>query len=93
MKDGSRAKIRVSGDVQGVSYRAYALREARRLGLRGWVRNKSDGDVEAVAEGDRETVEAFAAWCRRGSPASRVSAVSVEWGEATGEFDGFEIIQ
>ena len=75
----ARARITVSGRVQGVSYRAYTVEEAERLGLSGWVRNLDDGRVELEAEGPRATVEALAAWCRRGSPAARVTDVAVAW--------------
>ena len=86
----ARAHVIVTGRVQGVSYRAYTEREARRLGLRGWVRNRSDGTVEAVFEGPRATVEAMVAWCRRGSPAARVADVQVAWGPPENE-PAFEV--
>ena len=71
---GSR-QIRVSGRVQGVGFR-YALRdEARRLGLRGWVRNCADGTVEALLQGHDEPVAALVAWARRGPRLARVDEV------------------
>ncbi len=70
-----RVHLFISGLVQGVGYRAAAMQTARRLGLSGWVRNLPDGRVEAVAEGEREAVDAFVAWCRHGPPAARVEAV------------------
>ncbi len=91
MADRVRARILVSGLVQGVAYRAYAVDEARRLRLAGWVRNLPDGRVEAEAEGERAAVEALAAWCRRGPPAAEVSAVDLEWIAATGEPGPFAI--
>lgn len=87
----TRARIRVAGTVQGVWYRASAEREAIARGLTGWVRNLPDGRVEAVAEGPREAVEHFIAWCRQGPPAARVEGVEVDWREATGEFEGFTV--
>jgi len=73
-----RVRLRVRGLVQGVNFRYYASQEARRLGLSGWIRNREDGDVEALVEGEDEAVERFAAWCRRGPPAARVHAVERE---------------
>lgn len=69
--------LRISGKVQGVAYRFHAVREAERLDLSGWVRNLANGDVEAVACGPAEAVEAFIAWARRGSPAAEVRTVLV----------------
>lgn len=86
-----RAVILVTGRVQGVFYRASALEEAQRLGLTGWVRNLPDGGVEAVAEGPREAVEGFVAWCREGPPAARVDDVRVEWSAARDEFETFRM--
>jgi len=71
-------QIRVSGRVQGVGYR-YALRdEARRLGVKGWVRNRADGSVEALLQGDDEAVAALVAWAQRGPRTARVHAVRDE---------------
>jgi acylphosphatase len=70
--------IRVTGRVQGVFFRASAKAEASRLSLRGFVRNEEDGSVYAEAEGDRESLERFVAWCRRGPAHARVDDVTVE---------------
>jgi acylphosphatase len=70
-----RRRILVSGRVQGVGYRYATVREARRLGLRGYARNLPDGRVEVVAEGPPDDVERLTAWCRRGPSAAEVSAV------------------
>ena len=86
-----RASVRIKGRVQGVFYRQSAADEARRLGVAGYVRNLPDGDVEAVAEGRREAVESFVAWCRRGPPAARVDEVQVREGDAQGGFKGFTV--
>jgi acylphosphatase len=87
----ARVHLVVSGRVQGVAFRASTADTARRLGLRGWVRNRPDGRVEAEAEGDRAQVEALVAWCRRGPPAARVLDLEVTWGEPRGDLAGFEI--
>lgn len=86
-----RAHVVVHGRVQGVFFRAETERTARALGLTGWVRNLSDGTVEAVFEGPAEAVERAIAWCRTGPPYARVSAVDVTRGEYTGAFDRFAI--
>jgi acylphosphatase len=81
----------ISGRVQGVCFRMYACDEARRLGLDGWVRNRSDGSVEAVAEGEEKPLVAFAAWCRRGPPHAVVSGMTEDWTEGAGDRAGFRI--
>lgn len=86
-----RVSAVVKGMVQGVFFRASARDEARRLGLAGWVRNRYDGGVEAVAEGPRDKVEAFVAWLHSGPPAARVENVAVNWSDATNEFDEFRV--
>jgi acylphosphatase len=68
-------RIRISGAVQGVFFRATCAREAARHGVAGWVRNLPDGSVEAVIEGHAEAVEAMTAWCRRGPDGARVDGV------------------
>jgi acylphosphatase len=85
-----RAHVWVSGRVQGVSFRAYTQREARRQGASGWVQNLEDGRVEAVFEGPREVLDALVAWCHQGPPGARVEDVEVGWESAEGE-QGFVI--
>lgn len=82
------ARLRIAGRVQGVGYRAWALQTATRLGLRGWVRNRADGSVEALVTGDDAAVAAMIAACRRGPSAARVSEVAVDDAEDDGS-DGF----
>ena len=78
--------------MQGVGYRYALQREAERLGLTGWVRNRSDGSVESVAQGTADALHALAAWARRGPPAARVSGVTASVpAEAHGSYPGFEI--
>lgn len=68
-------RLRIEGIVQGVGYRDALCREARQRGIRGWVRNRSDGSVEALVHGQADAVEALLAWARRGPPAARVDRV------------------
>jgi acylphosphatase len=69
--------VRVEGRVQGVWYRGWAVAEANRLGLAGWVRNRSDGSVEALLAGPVPAVDAMLEACWRGPPSARVSNVTV----------------
>ena len=79
------------GRVQGVGFRAYAQREARSLGLSGWVRNELDGSVSVVAEGPEPAVAAFLAWLRRGPSMAHVTSVDAEWSAAAGDLASFQI--
>ena len=81
----------VSGVVQGVGYRIFACSEARQRGLTGWVRNRSDGAVELVAEGENGLVREFVKELKRGPISSDVSGVTVTHAEATSQFDSFDI--
>jgi len=81
-------RLAIRGRVQGVGYRYAMTREAERLGLTGWVRNRVDGSVEAVVAGPARDVDALIHWARRGPALAHVSAVDVD--EATGVFEGFE---
>ncbi|HET7888608.1 MAG TPA: acylphosphatase [Bradyrhizobium sp.] len=71
-------QVVIRGRVQGVGYRAWVDHEARRLGLNGWVRNRRDGSVEAVFEGETEVVAAMIASCGKGPGAARVDHVIEE---------------
>lgn len=71
-------RLRIHGRVQGVGYRYWAVRQARKLGLRGWVRNRSDGTVEAVASGTKDALDAFVAACHAGPSVARVLSIDVE---------------
>lgn len=80
-------RLTIEGYVQGVGYRASLAREAEALGLRGWVRNRRDGSVEALVEGDPHAVEAIIRWARVGPPAAAVSNVTIEDADAPPERD------
>jgi acylphosphatase len=69
-------RLRITGNVQGVGYRIWATRTASGLGLRGWVRNRSDGSVEALATGAPEQIAMLIEACRRGPFGARVAEVT-----------------
>ena len=71
-------RLVVRGRVQGVGYRFATIDAARELDIAGWVRNRRDGTVEAVIQGDDASVERLLEWCRRGPPGARVTAVDAE---------------
>jgi acylphosphatase len=71
-------RLRITGRVQGVGFRYALQHEARRLGLAGWVRNRADGSVEALAHGAPQALAALAAWARRGPPAAHVTDLQIE---------------
>jgi acylphosphatase len=80
-----RALVQIRGRVQGVGFRYSVLARARSLGLGGWVRNRTDGSVEAAFEGDDERVRSMVDWCRRGPAGAEVRTIDVEWTEPEGE--------
>ena len=86
-----RKRVFVSGRVQGVFFRYSTLEEAKRLGVKGWVRNRLDGRVEALVEGDEEAVERLISWMRVGPPGAVVKDIRVLDEEFKGEFQGFSI--
>jgi len=86
-----RARVLVSGRVQGVGFRWAVEDEARIRGVTGWVRNLPDGRLEAVFEGDEASVQRMVEFCRRGPAAARVDDVQTAREEYTGEFDDFFI--
>jgi len=69
----------VSGRVQGVWFRAGTREQALKYGLCGWVKNCPDGTVEIHAEGEKEALEHFIAWCRKGPPAALVTTLDIMW--------------
>jgi acylphosphatase len=77
-------RLRITGRVQGVGYRAWLLRQASARGLRGWVRNRSDGSVEALLSGPEEEVATMIESCRDGPTLARVTDVAVRQAEDDG---------
>jgi acylphosphatase len=84
-----QVQLVVRGRVQGVFFRASAQREARRLGVTGYARNRPDGTVELVAEGEEEVLRDFVGWANRGPSAARVDNVEVRWRAFTGDHQDF----
>jgi acylphosphatase len=85
--DGAMSKaveVRITGLVQGVSFRFHTLQQARALGVAGWVRNEPDGSVTGHFEGSADAVEALVAWCRRGPAHAQVEDVAVSPADSTG---------
>jgi acylphosphatase len=91
MSELSHVEAMVGGEVQGVFFRAFTSRIAKKLGLRGFVHNLPYGSVEIVAEGPREKLEEFVAELHKGPPEALVEKVDIKWSEFTGQFSNFEI--
>jgi acylphosphatase len=86
-----RVQMTVRGRVQGVFFRASAQREARRLGVTGYVRNRPDGSVEVLAEGEEFALRELVVFCSKGPSTARVDRVETRWRKYTGEFPDFRI--
>ena len=91
MENEARAHVIISGRVQGVCFRMETQRAAKRIGVSGWVKNRFDGTVEAVFEGDKKQVDQIIEWCRKGPSLSVVSNLEIAWESFTGEFKNFDI--
>lgn len=87
-----RVRLIVDGRVQGVFFRDSTRREARTLGLTGWVRNRPEGTVEVLAEGPEDRVGSLVEWCHQGPPYARVRSVTRTDEPWRGEFDSFDIV-
>jgi len=81
----------VRGRVQGVGFRYFVMREAKALGLSGWVRNQDDGSVEVEAEGRRNPLEMLVERLRRGPLGARVAGVEEAWSEGEAIHHGFDV--
>ena len=91
MAEVKRVHVIVEGRVQGVFFRAYTRDEAVRLGLSGWVRNRFDGSVEALVEGEGTAVDKMLQWFHQGSPHSSVEKVNITEESPVGDTAPFEI--
>jgi acylphosphatase len=91
MEKKVRARVIISGRVQGVFFRVNTARAANRFDVLGWVKNRWDGKVEAVFEGTEDGVNAILEWCNTGDSPARVSGVELNWEEFTGEYNAFDI--
>ena len=87
----ARLHASVDGRVQGVGYRAFVVDSAVILGLTGWVRNRWDGSVEVLAEGERSVLEQLLARLRRGPYSAYVSDLRFEWLDSRGDLKGFVV--
>ena len=88
-----RAHAIIHGRVQGVFFRAETQRTAQKYGVFGWVRNKADGTVEAIFEGEENKVISILEWCRQGPPSALVGKTDVNWETYSGEFKNFRILR
>lgn len=86
-----RLHVWIGGQVQGVGFRMFVEEQAVRLGVRGWVRNRWDGRVEVMAEGNREVLEQFLGQLRRGPRSAYIQELKFDWRAASGEFQRFSI--
>ena len=87
-----RVKLKIKGRVQGVFFRALTKQTADELGIKGWVKNMSDGTVETLAEGESRDLEIFIEWCKNGPANANVTGIDINNENATGEFDSFKIV-
>ena len=91
-EDTLTVNMKITGKVQGVGFRYFVLQQAQELGVEGWVNNKPNGAVEALAQGDKEDLEQFIAKVKEGTTFSRVDNVNLEWMNKGEQYFGFEII-
>jgi acylphosphatase len=86
-----RAHLFISGAVQGVFFRVETRKEAIMRNISGWIRNVSDGRVEAIFEGEKENVGKLITYCKRGPQGAEVTNIDVTWEEYLGKLKSFEI--
>jgi acylphosphatase len=90
-EEQSRLHAIIHGRVQGVSFRVFVVENGLTLGAKGWARNRWDGTVEVVAEGDRQMLERFLVLLRRGPRMANVTQVDLDWQVPTAEFNSFSM--
>jgi acylphosphatase len=88
-----RAHLFITGRVQGVFFRLETRDQAKKRNVTGWIRNRSDGRVETVFEGDIENVEKMIEFCKIGPPSARVATTDVQWEDYSGQFKDFRILR
>lgn len=86
-----QVRLKITGNVQGVFFRAETQDKAKKLGLFGWVRNTSDGGVEVLAQGSLEKLKALIEWCRNGPEHANVENVEISWEKPEKTFTNFGI--
>jgi acylphosphatase len=86
-----RAHLVIDGRVQGVCFRAEMEEEAMSRGVTGWVRNRPDGKVESVVEGEKRAVQGMIDWCHQGPSLARVEKIDVDWQPYRGDCPDFRI--
>ena len=91
-EDNLTVNMKITGKVQGVGFRYFVFKQAQELGILGWVNNKSNGDVEAFAQGEKESLDHFIAKVKQGPAFSRVEDVSLNWVNEAEQYFGFEIL-
>ena len=85
------ARMRVTGRVQGVGYRYYAMRQANEFGLKGYVKNQGDGSVEVQVEGEKEIIERFKSFLKQGPGYSSVDQVEITYEPYLAKYDRFSV--
>ncbi len=91
MESQVRVRVVISGRVQGVLFRQSARAKALELGVLGWAHNLLDGSVEIVVEGEKENIEKFIEWCKKGPSFAKVENVEVQYQEYKGEWKDFDV--
>jgi acylphosphatase len=86
-----RARLIIEGRVQGVFFRHHTQEMAYKLNVTGWVKNRRDGSVETLFEGDKKQVDQIIQWCHRGPSEASVMNVRTSWENYTGEFEDFSV--
>ncbi len=91
MDNTACAKVLISGRVQGVFFRMETKQAAERFDITGWVKNRNDGTVEALFEGQKENIDQILKWCEKGPPLSKVNHVGLTHQKYSGQFKTFKI--